>query len=343
MLKLKKMLKRLLPFLVSCLTLTSCFVFTSSAINVDDSYHNGFQMEHAYIYLYNGVGSDIISSLEVSTVNDKTFRYYIKTSEPLVKGNDYELSVALSCSDFYYTKDYSVLGSYNILLQKNGNFSINKSLSIGSFRRGDGIIQSASTSSSITSEGFPLFRTSYDSQPLNTQFRQYFSRFVFSVDNSTTSEIYIYLSDVNFRLVDPTAAAITENQDKNTDKILNGGHDSPQYNGADEQAVNDYKQAEKSVMDKISGGLDDAADLFSGFTGIISPGAFTGLSVVSTYMERLIDIPHIGLLVRVALILGLFSFVIGSAMILVRFGGSNNRRYDSGRSRSGTSKVKKGG
>lgn len=341
MLNLKKKLKKFLPFLLSCIILVSSFTFVSFAKQTSS---NTFVMSCGTPSTGSGTGYLEILLFDGTNYYVRTFMWNVSLmqnnpQEPYYYFTDVSMDIRISKdkTDDKYTNVVFSLFTTGTGLGVNNYLRGN----IYSFLSDDGDMRTFSVTEygDTTSKDF-TYPTSLQIVGVHA-----YGNCDVTIDISgATKEFYVlYAEDgaiynaIRNGQQDQTDQ-IKENQDKNTDKIINGGHDSPQYSGSDESAVNDYQQAEKSVMDKISGGLDDAADLFSGFTGIISPGAFTGLSVVSTYMEKFMRIPHIGLLVRVALTLGLFSFIIGSAMIMVRWGGSNNRRFDSGRRRTGRSK-----
>lgn len=155
----------------------------------------------------------------------------------------------------------------------------------------------------------------------------YLNRVFFSVTSS--SDLYfIGVADINLQINTDTAGLlenfannINSNQDSNTDKIINGGHDSPQYDDfSDSDIIDESTAAEQEAQDGASAGAseysnfgDTVSNLFSGNGSI-----FKGVQAVSFLLSRLVYDDWVNNLLVISLYLGIFSFVVGSVSGLVK-------------------------
>lgn len=313
---MKKISFKILVVLCVIVIIASTSLFLVSAYMVEEDIPQcGLDVYSADIWVQDVAGNDLITDIEFTDIYSDMYRYKVTLSEPLLSRNTYTLSVVLQAQEQYITTDYSVLGSYEIWLMRNGNFNINEIIYVAR-SGGNAGYQKPSKSvigSSNHAEPFPMFKVTYGKQDLNTSYKNYFNTFEFTV-NSNTSIFYFYLSEVNLKLTEPGSTAIIENQNENTDKILNAGDDVPQ---PDFDNTNDSIDNTVGKINSIEGQYKIDADatqsaLSEGNNFILGTDMQKASIQVKNWIERFgnENIVISGFLVA-AMVLGLCFWVIG--------------------------------
>lgn len=115
---------------------------------------------------------------------------------------------------------------------------------------------------------------------------------------------------------DKNASEIQQNQDENTSKITNGWNSDT---STDTTTTDDYADKESGLIDSTSDGRKEATSIFKNFDLLITDGVISrGLLFCTTVFKTFLDIPWFGNLVKFGLALGIFAFVIGMGIILIK-------------------------
>lgn len=155
---------------------------------------------------------------------------------------------------------------------------------------------------------------------------QYIDIFI-TVDNFVSEEQYIYFGvyknnglSIRETLSEDTQAIIN-NQNENTDKILNGGSDKPHYEEPDSSAAQQQDQLTQDIESSTSEGVDSANNLFSSFNGLLGGGSHiaNGLMAVTAFMNEFLGVPWLSGIITFGLTLGIFSFLLGMGFFISGF------------------------
>lgn len=115
---------------------------------------------------------------------------------------------------------------------------------------------------------------------------------------------------------DKNASEIQQNQDENTSKITNGWNSDA---STDTTTTDDYADKESGLIDSTAEGRAESISIFKNFDLLITDGVISrGLLFCTTVFKTFLDIPWFGNLVKFGLALGIFAFVIGMGMILIK-------------------------
>ena len=152
--------------------------------------------------------------------------------------------------------------------------------------------------------------------------------------NSLNYEVEYDMSGI----VNGAASDIKANQDKNTDKILNGGKDSPGYSSADKSTTDYYQSAEDEINDKTVEARSSTVSFFNNFGALLNDTPVQrGLLAVSKVLTEFFKIGWLAGLIQFALGLGAFAFILGSVIMVVgkvSSKNSNSQRFSKSDSNS---------
>ncbi len=111
------------------------------------------------------------------------------------------------------------------------------------------------------------------------------------------------------------ANGIIDNQNQNTDKILNGWDNAPPV---DSSSVNNHNQIENEINANNQQGITDTKGLFSNFN--LSNGNIgRGLLAVTQIFNNLTAVGWLNELLQYGLIIGIFGFILGTTQLIRSF------------------------
>lgn len=125
-----------------------------------------------------------------------------------------------------------------------------------------------------------------------------------------------------------TTQEIIQSQQEQTDKILNGGHDSPDFEDyEDNSTINDTEAAEKEAQDNAAEGIEDFNVLGSTIDNLFQndSGIFRGISAMSYVVSNVIGESWVNEILIISLYIGLFAFVVNAVSMVVRFARDRNK------------------
>lgn len=321
--KHKNKLKRFISFFLCCLVISSIFLISATAVTpTGTTALYPFNVSSIDVEVLDNNGDFIPLDIRALGYNVETgrVRWEIRRNDGIswTDGDKYFIAVSLAVTDDLYSNgELCVSASYGISVGSNlyintvSNNVFNRAETWGNGIIADGIYEK---------KEYNRISVQYPYSEKGEKLGAYYNRFRVTC-TSTKSYFTLNLFDVKFSAITQetkNSMDIIANQDKNTDKILNGGHDDPPYEAAPDSLIKDYISNESGLMDSISGGLDDLHDMFNGFMGTISPGTAQGLAVVSNFMNGFLNIPQFAMIWKIALTLGLLAFVIGTVQLVGR-------------------------
>ena len=117
--------------------------------------------------------------------------------------------------------------------------------------------------------------------------------------------------------INSTKDEIKANQDKNTSKIISSffGDD---YSSNDTSQADEYHQAEKDLMDNTSSGRSKSVESLRGITRYLDGHIGKSLLSMSKVITELTGITWLNDVLHFSLVLGLFAFVLGCSMLVIK-------------------------
>lgn len=261
-------------------------------------------------------GYDIVSSIGEAVYDSGSFdgvRYKINFNSNLSTSYTYYLGIILKLDDSKVTNDYKLLGSYEIAFQNGAGISMVTTPIAYRSNTMSNYHQNATSIDTFDDGNKCNFRVNYDTQELNTSFDDYYSSVNFKCSNAVKS-IYIYLRAVDFELIDSATSEIIENQNENTDKILNGDQDLDSSGETDkvDGALGDIDGATSNAMggktdEEVQNEINSALD--SDSIGL----DFNKANRVSNFFDNCLNSfgTSYKTLLMLSLCLGLSAFLIG--------------------------------
>lgn len=148
-----------------------------------------------------------------------------------------------------------------------------------------------------------------------------------TVENFNATNSYLYFGiykDFALTITETLSQdtqAIINNQNENTDKILNGGSDNPHYEKPDSSAAQQQDQLTQDIESSTSEGVESANNLFSSFNGLLGGGSHiaNGLMAVTAFMNEFLGVPWLSGIITFGLTLGIFSFLLGMGFFISGF------------------------
>ncbi len=306
---MKKISFKILSVLCVIVIIASTSLFLLSAATVDSSSLNGLIPENITVSVVSlDEGYDMVST--VTQTGTATLKLECKLKNSIPAGSLSRVVVDFGVDSSLLSTNYFVLGSYDVAVMRSGNFSIDE---INFSERSGSNYQDASVVSSLVVDNYPTVRSSFNTQSLNTYYDNYTVSF-YLANNNAFSVISFYIRYVNLKVVDPSVDAVIQNQNENTDKILNAGDDVPQ---PDFDNTNDSIDNTVGKINSIEGQYKIDADatqsaLSEGNNFILGTDMQKASIQVKNWIERFgsENIVISGFLVA-AMVLGLCFWVIG--------------------------------
>lgn len=309
---------------------SSCFIFTSSADIVLDGFQfgkEGLSFNSIDLYLIDQQGNRI----ELEVVNTPAYNgnpggmnVEVSSSTQLIKGVYYDVVAELHADSYIANSDLYTVVSYNYGV----NSSVFDLISVGKTYRwgtsGNGPDENAQTKSLINFEGWlDGSFISYSANAPKTIYEYYVSTIrVVPLNNLTRFSVY----------VDKLSVQTYTEAEKNANSIINGGHDSPSYSAPDDTTVNEYHDLESSINDSTSDSRSDSISLFNNFGNFLQQSRLAvGLVAVSKVFTDFFSIDWLATIIQFALTLGAFSFILGSATLVIGRIFSNSSRSEASR------------
>lgn len=183
------------------------------------------------------------------------------------------------------------------------------------------------TSSYQTILGYKVYgnfgEVSVDSRVKNQEFN-----FIYGADNVQYGQLQAILGAVNglgnisgqiTANQNQNTQEIIQNQQQQTDSILNGGSDEPPYSAPDTSDVDQMHESEDYIIEQTSTGRNNAVSVFTGVGSVLSDTSFSnGMLFVSSFFNEFFGISWLNSIGSISLALGLFAFIIGSVVVVGR-------------------------
>ena len=135
------------------------------------------------------------------------------------------------------------------------------------------------------------------------------------------------------------AQQIQQNQNENTDKVLNGWDSSGK--SPDTTTTDDYHDKEQEVFNSTASARSSVVSMFNNFGSLLNDTPVQrGLLACSKIMTEFFSIGWVAGIVQFALTIGAFAFIIGSVIMVVGKVSSNNRANESRNIRNNYFKAK---
>lgn len=114
---------------------------------------------------------------------------------------------------------------------------------------------------------------------------------------------------------------LKQNQDKNTDKVLNGGHDSPQYEDYSNNATLDESAAaENQAQNMAQSGISEFNSFGSAITNMFTGNTsfYKGVRAMSGVIGQVLSKDWVSSILMISLYFGIFCFVVGAVSTLTK-------------------------
>ncbi len=150
--------------------------------------------------------------------------------------------------------------------------------------------------------------------------RFYFSFPVYVTSNYSSVNWYVAGSSI-VAMTDNeyNTNAILDNQNQNTDKILNGWESE---SNVDTESVDEHNELDNTISNNNQIGMNEAKDLFTNFSFNDGGSVYRGLLAVTNVFNKFSNIPLFSNILKYSLVTGLFAFVIGMTVFVAKKGGN---------------------
>lgn len=309
---LKSKILKVLAFASAMIITSSCFIFTSSAELVLDGFQynaQGLSFNDITIYLVDSQGNQTELTTANAPINVANgIACWVDVPDKLVYGTWYDLVIELHADSYIADPDLYTLVQYR------STVDVTKFDCIGvgdCYRWGTGGLgpdQKATTQawSNNYTTGYII---TYPANGPKTVYEYYHSSIRIRPKQTFTG-LTVYIQDV-------TVKTYTE-EEKNTENILNGGHDSPSYSAPDDTSVNEYHDLETSINDSTADSRSDSISIFNNFGNFLQQSRLAvGLVALSKVFTDFFSIDWLATIIQFALSLGAFSFILGASTLVI--------------------------
>lgn len=329
---MRKRIVKKLSFFIAIIIVLSCFCISTFAEEVPNELEcDGFKIYSFNCYLRSSSGASVACNINITYSkpsnsafgSDTLFFAITKTDGTsfnaneiyFLYGNFYAVDDRLFTTQNYVVGDFVVSTYYQRFSVINGDY-------VPSCYREDEYFRNrnygSSSVSRLTSRGYDNVKFSYSKGEAGIAYWSY--EFFLPLSCVTTySTLHFFLHDFNFSVLTREEAAsqgVIDNQDKNTDKILNGDSDldSSGETGKVDGAIGDIDDAtnnalggktEAEIQAEVSGALD--------FNNIQNGLDWDKANRMSVFYDRSLEAFGSGYnsLLLLSLVLGLGAFLIG--------------------------------
>lgn len=318
--KYKKRFKRCLISILAVLTAFVILIsssFTVSALDEQLFYLTIAQPtvspQNAYVeVLYNGGSGDRVEVVMFSSTSSDGM-YLTVTPYSVIVKNRIESDNALSAFWLSTSGSGGFINAYENSIEEGGYVNI-KGIRTYGFAN-----VSFTTSMTLNND----FNIVYGEQQIAYEQLDTIQSLLRSILNSTSTSTAI--SNQTARLEQAQKEAtdnIIQNQQEQTDKILNGGHDTPQYDDYESNStITETEEKEQQAQDNANHGVDRYNELGNTIGNLFNNDSniFNGVSAMSYVVGQVIGESWVNSLLIIALYIGLFAFVVNAVSMVVKF------------------------
>lgn len=349
--KIKKLIKRAIPFSIALFIFISSFCIPSFAVSSNSIGFSDFFRpsgdetaftEVSFLVNNTDIDNPYVSNqyARISFDNNTLVIDEPTTEDGLFPNGVIYLKIYMSVKDVYRRIPYNSYFKFDFSLDNYSKYYYQGGGFLSSFKAvctlvGDNIINGVLSNDPSWNVGVTFDFTKDYLQFYAFTF--YLPVYVIAPTDNITFDISNSIIDVK-----TDTDIIIDNQDKNTDTVINGWQND---SSIDYGATDDYLDKETQVHNNLKPGLDDTTQIVGGLQDNIQDSKFNiynGVLAFTQCMNILMDdrygLKPISIIVGVSLSLGLFSFVLGMIQMLSKIGsGHNKNNYNN------NYKKKKGG
>lgn len=322
--KNKSKLLKCLVCIIVVITLILCFAFSTSAIQIDGAEFDGVSVYAVTLTLEASDGSfipvEITGCYSLQNPDGWPEGLYVEaltTNGNLLNANQtYILRCSIQVESYLQGGNNYVIGGYsvcfpaqytNITDYGSQRFGSTGDTSAGKFQRPKTIKEA----SFWDLNGYNYY---YDKGTLGLWYNHYSTNLKFTPTVNSTNLLF-YIVDIDFDVLSPQEYAsrqVIENQNDNTDKILNSG-DYAKPSDDDKDIVDKSNKEEEALQEAAEVGFNWFKNTFTFSHDYFDEGVGNGMKVVKKMWEGIISLPYMEKLILWSVLLGAISVLVNCA------------------------------